>query len=217
MPYVAAIDLLTKTPVEDRAKLDPHIFALADKMRRARSIQDLKNLAPEIRALTDVIGELAIFYKYEGAFAGELNYSLHMILFAMMPGTRYWIASDITGMLEELLFLFHTSSLTDVVARYRKEMETSIPFGEDRAFVDILEWAFVHVARHAAPDDRRRTKRFILGVLRHIDTELYRRLWTLYEELQIEKNGDVPGYVLWRGKTMEAIAKLREERADTKT
>lgn len=216
MPYVAAVDLLTKVPIEDRAKLDPRIFELTDKMRRAQSIKDLEDLAPEIQALADAIGELAAYYKYEGAFAGELNYSLHMILFAMIPGTRYWIASDITGMLEELLFIFNTSSLTDVIAKHRKEIEINIPFGEDRAFVDVLEWVFVRVARHAAPDDRRRTKRFILGVLRHIDVELYRRLWALYEELQIEKNGDVPGYVLWRGKITEAIAKLREERAGPK-
>lgn len=213
MPYVAAKDL-AGIPIKDREKLNPYIFALTGKMRRVRSLKDLDALAPEIRNLTDAIGEVANGYQYEGAFAGELNYSLHMILFDLIPDARYWVAADITGMLEELLFLFNTAGLTNVLARYRGEMETTISFGEDRAFIDILEWAFVQVARNSAQDDSRRSKRFILGVLRHIDMELYRRLWAVYEDLQIEKNGDVPGYAKWREKIAELLERLRQERAD---
>lgn len=217
MPYVAAIDFITQKPIKDREKLDPYIFSLTGKMRSVSSFEDLYALTPEIDNLADAISEVARDYGYEGAFAGELNYSLHMILFGLFPDVRYWVAADITGSLELLLALFSAHELDDVGSEYRKQVNKNVPFGKVEAFIDIVEWIFVHLALSAAPDDTRRTKRFILGVFRHIDTELYRRLWALYEELQTEKNGDVEGYVQWRIKILDALAKLREERAGVKT
>lgn len=215
MPYIAAIDFITQKPIKDRERLDPHIFALTEKMRSAGSFEDLDALTPEIDSLADAIAEVAEGYGYEGAFAGELNYSLHMILFGLFPDTGYWVAADITGSLELVLDLFSGRKLDTVGSAYRKEIK-DVPFGKAEAFIDVVEWVFVYLALNAAPDHTRRSKRFILGVFRHIDTELYWRLWALYEELQTEKNGDLEGYVQWRAKILEALAKLREERAGVK-
>lgn len=217
MPYVAAIDWITQKPIKDRERLDPYIFALTRKMRGVSSIKDLNELAPEIKRVADMIVQIAGDYDYEGAFAGELNYSLHMILFGLFPDARYWVAADITGSIELILDLFSSRELGVVGTAYRKQIRnTNIPFGKAGAFIDVVEWVFVQLALNAAPDDSRRTKRFILGVFRHIDTELYRRIWALYEELQTEKNGDLDGYVQWRAKILEALAKLREERTGVK-
>lgn len=74
----------------------------------------------------------------------------------------------------------------------------------------------MHVITSSVPNYMRRSQRFVVGVLRHIDTELYRRLWTLYEELQTERNGDVPGYVKWRKVLADKLEQLRRERDQTK-
>ena len=211
-PYVDGVDL-ANIPIKDRERLNPKIFALTGKMRQVKSRVGLLDLGPEIVALTGTISEVAGGYGYEGAFAGELNYSLHMILFDLIPDTRYWVAADITGSLELLLHLFKTTPLHGVQTKYLSEIDgEEIPFGKKEAFIDIVEWAFLYVAVGAAPDNSRRSRRFIAGVLRHIDTELYRRLWTLYEELQIERNGDVPGYVKWRQVLFGKLEQLRQER-----
>ena len=85
--------------------------------------QDRKILDPLAKKLADGIAEVAQKYNYDGAFLGELNYSLTRLLCHLPRSlqvfqkfkdeTRYWLQAGIFGV------------LNDVILEYKKRVNES--------------------------------------------------------------------------------------------
>ena len=203
MPYVPSEK--TVPPAEDRKVLDPYIFALVERMKTVSSENELGSLRPLIGALSDKIKEVAEKYNYWGAFAGELNYSIHTIFLELIPDVRYWVMAISTGWQNRIGNLFNAFPL-DEIEEYHEDVRDEIPFGNpkkgDLIFKHLSEWVMVRVAVRTASDNSRDSSDIISGVFRHLDTEFYRRVGIPYEDKQIVKSGDVPAYKRWISKVI---------------
>lgn len=186
--------------VEEKYKkvLDPHINVLAGAVRAVKNRHDLVAVGNAISPLARAIREEDQGCGYWGAFAGLLNYSSTETLLKVLP-TRpkvcYWVMAEVAGLAAELEHLFRTDEAHKLLFDSRSEaaeqwfMET--PFGRDHAFGDILVWTLANLAHWATRECSRSGRRAVAGVFRNIDTEFYRRLGILYEDLKIGENGDV--------------------------
>ena len=186
MPYVSP---------QDRTVLDSHIFKLIDEMNKVITESDLPSLSSHIDAVAAEIKNLDAKYGYYGAFAGELNYSMHTIFLCLLPDIRYWIMALSTGWLKRVALLFRTN-FAGVVAEHEKSRD-HIPFGTSRVFKHLTEWVLVRLAAAVAPDQSKDASDLISGVFEHMDSEFYRRVGFAYEDKQIVKSGDVPKYKEW--------------------
>jgi len=189
--------------VEDKYKtvLDPCINSLADAVRAVKSRRDLVAVRDLIPPLATAIVREDQGCGYWGAFAGLLNYSSTETLLKVLPTrpkVRYWVMAEVAGLAAELEHLFRTNEahklafhpLSDAAELWFSHTDKT-PFGKDHAFGDILVWTLANLAMQASPEHSRSTRRAVAGVFRNIDTEFYRRLGILYEDLKIGENGDV--------------------------
>lgn len=195
VPYVK--EFKNGVSLEDRAVLDPHIYPLVVKMKAVKNEQDVRDLYPLVVKLADEIKGLDKKYGYFGAFAGELNYSITTVMLELIPDIRYWVAALTTGWQERLKheFLSHAPVLLET--EYFRFKPAKMPFGTDRMFKHLTEWVMVMLACLVRPDDTEDTVDAIVGVISHLDTEMYRRIWADYEDKVIGLNGDLPQYVRW--------------------
>lgn len=189
MPYIS--------PVTDRPELNPFIDALVEKMREVKTESELYGLRNELKPLAEKIKEVSEKHGYYGAFAGELNYTSHRILFGMLPDVRYWIIALTTGWLTRLTIRFGLFPFNRALAEYRNRRPHLSTVRKENLFKHVAAWAIVELSALVAPDDSEDASDIILGVLKNIDAELYDRLWSEYEEMMRKKHGDLPEYIFW--------------------
>lgn len=188
--------------VEEKYKhpLDPYINPLADAVRAVKSRHDLAAVWDAIPPLAEAIKKEDAGCGYWGAFAGLLNYSSTETLLKTLPTrpkVRYWVMAEVAGLAAELEHVFRVWKAAtldfdfDPLSEAAEQWFEETPFGKDHAFGDILVWTLANLAMRAMPEKSRSARRAVSGVFRNIDTEFYRRLGILYEDLKIGENGDV--------------------------
>ena len=64
--------------------------------------KDRDRLDDCIAALAVRIKEIAAEYKYDGAFAGLLNYSCTRLALHLIPARRYWAIALVTGVFKNI-------------------------------------------------------------------------------------------------------------------
>lgn len=195
MPYVR--EFRNGVSLEDRAVLDPHIYPLVAKMKVVKNEQDVRDLYPLVVKLADAIKGLDKKYGYFGAFAGELNYSITTVMLELIPDVRYWVAALTTGWQERLKYEFLSRAPVLLEIEYFRHKPAKMPFGTDRMFKHFTAWVMVILACRVRTDDTEDSVDAIVGVISHLDTEIYRRIWGSYEDKVIVTNGDLPQYVKW--------------------
>lgn len=71
---------------------------------------------------------------------------------------------------------------------------TAASYGYDGAFAGLLNYSCTRLALNILPARRYWVIALVTGVFKNIGDEFYRRFGVPYENEQIQKNGDVPGY-----------------------
>ncbi len=178
-------------------------------MQRVETESGLSALTPYVETLADAINIVTDRHGYFGAFAGELNFSLHTIHLRTFPkinpalpwGMKYVRASHFAGWLEDVIDIFGDFNVEAVSAAYSKKRTSLDGIRPELRLAYVTAWAFVEVCARVAPDNSVETRHLIRGVLRHIGTEFYRRAVARYEDKQIAhpNRGDLPEYTELNG------------------
>jgi hypothetical protein len=86
----------------------------------------------------------------------------------------------------------HIDSLANEIGKIHKE------YGYDGAFLGLVNYSVTRLVTSIMKDQFERPRYWhspaIRGTMMDIGDELYRRVFVPYEDIQIEKNGDVPEY-----------------------
>lgn len=69
--------------------------------------KDRPDLDVHIDALAEAINSTAAAYRYEGAFAGLLNYSCTRLALQVIPARRYWAIALVTGVFKNIADEFY--------------------------------------------------------------------------------------------------------------
>jgi hypothetical protein len=113
----------------------------------------------------------------------------------MLPDVRYRVMALSTGWIKRAAKLFRENKLAYEYVLMKYDAERSpIRFDSDCAFKQVTEWVAVRLACYVAPDNSIDASDAISGVFEHLDAEFYRRIGGPYEDMQIEKNEDLPQY-----------------------
>lgn len=179
----------------DRRQLYPFINRLLIEMCGVKTEDDLQRLVPHVEALSDAITMVAERHGYFGAFAGQLNFALTTLRLRMLPKLKYVYGAHQTGWLEGIIYLFNSVRIGSIARAYDKRRSRLHTVRPDFLYAYITAWVFVRTCVGVAPDESAETKDLIVGVLRHADTEFYRRPMARYEDKKIAECGDLPEFV----------------------
>ena len=188
MPYINRVK---------RDELYPFINMLVGEMLRVDAEPKLRALNNPVEALASAINIVAGKNNHFGTFADELNFALHTISLRMFPSMEYFRSAHFTGWLEEIIGLFRDLRFELIQGTYRKRRSSLDTIRPEFRPAYVTAWVFVEICLHVTPDNSDETRHLIVGVLRHIDMEIYRRLLARYENRQIAypNHGDLPEYV----------------------
>lgn len=186
MPYIYRVQ---------RAGLYPYINMLVGEMLSVDTEARLKALTPHVEMLANAINIVAGKHNF-GAFAEELNFVLHTILLRMSLAMEYSRSAHFTGWLEEVIGLFRGLRLEQIRGAYNKKRNSLSTARSEFRFAYVTAWVFIETCLHVAPDHSDETCHLIVGVLKHIDMEFYRRSVARYQDRRIvnPEHGDLPEY-----------------------